>query len=240
MAAALDAGPRSSTTCSARGMVPALPAARLVILMHMRGTPATMNACAHTRDVAAEVAAELAASWHQRAAVAAGIGPQPDRARPRHRLRQDGHPQRGLSCEMPRDRSSRSGTARSSWGVSRKRFIGTLSGEADPRQRVAGSLAAAAVRPVARRQSVLRVHDVAATVRRCGSGRRSPARLPNGRSDRDGTGANIRWHNGRRLFGTDGIRGTANVRSDDGRDGAAPGAGGRHHVRPRQTIATGW
>ena len=48
-------------------------------------------------------------------------------------------------------------------GVSRKRFIGALSGAADPKARDAGSLAAG-LAAVARGASVLRVHDVAGTV----------------------------------------------------------------------------
>lgn len=47
-------------------------------------------------------------------------------------------------------------------GVSRKRFIGTLSGRQDPADRLAGSLAAAAV-AVLRGAAIIRAHDVAAT-----------------------------------------------------------------------------
>jgi len=48
-------------------------------------------------------------------------------------------------------------------GVSRKRFIGDISGEPEPRERLGGSIAAA-LQCVARGASVVRVHDVAATV----------------------------------------------------------------------------
>ncbi len=48
-------------------------------------------------------------------------------------------------------------------GVSRKRFVGTLSGVADPRAREAGSLAAGLF-ALSRGARILRVHDVAATV----------------------------------------------------------------------------
>lgn len=48
-------------------------------------------------------------------------------------------------------------------GASRKRFIGELSGEKDPKQRLAGSLAAAVMAAQAG-ASILRVHDVAETV----------------------------------------------------------------------------
>ncbi|MFN8644848.1 MAG: dihydropteroate synthase [Candidatus Binatia bacterium] len=47
-------------------------------------------------------------------------------------------------------------------GVSRKRFLGVLTGRDDPADRLAGSLAAAAV-AVLRGAAVIRAHDVAAT-----------------------------------------------------------------------------
>jgi len=48
-------------------------------------------------------------------------------------------------------------------GVSRKSFIGEISGEPDPRRRLGGSLAAA-LAGVAGGADILRVHDVAETV----------------------------------------------------------------------------
>jgi len=48
-------------------------------------------------------------------------------------------------------------------GVSRKRFIGKISGEAEPSQRLGGSLAAALF-AVSRGARIVRAHDVAATV----------------------------------------------------------------------------
>jgi len=48
-------------------------------------------------------------------------------------------------------------------GVSRKRFIGDISGEPEPRERLGGSIAAA-LQAVDRGAAVVRVHDVAATV----------------------------------------------------------------------------
>jgi dihydropteroate synthase len=48
-------------------------------------------------------------------------------------------------------------------GVSRKSFIGRITGEAEPRRRLAGSLAAALF-AAARGARILRVHDVAETV----------------------------------------------------------------------------
>jgi dihydropteroate synthase len=48
-------------------------------------------------------------------------------------------------------------------GVSRKGFIGRLSGEADPAKRAPGSIAAG-IMAVQQGASMLRVHDVAETV----------------------------------------------------------------------------
>jgi dihydropteroate synthase len=48
-------------------------------------------------------------------------------------------------------------------GVSRKRFIGEVTGVTEPAQRMAGSIAAA-LEATARGASIIRVHDVAATV----------------------------------------------------------------------------
>ena len=47
-------------------------------------------------------------------------------------------------------------------GASRKRFIGSLSGEEDPQQRAAGSIAAA-LAGVSRGVQILRIHDVEQT-----------------------------------------------------------------------------
>ncbi len=129
-----------------------------VVLMHMRGTPDTMHAHAHYKDVGTEVAAELAAAL--RRATACGIDPEQvaldlgigfaktgqhniDLLRNLAPLRQLGRP---LVV-----------------GVSRKRFIGTLSGQPDPKRRAGGSLAAALFALQAG-ASILRVHDVALTV----------------------------------------------------------------------------
>jgi dihydropteroate synthase len=49
-------------------------------------------------------------------------------------------------------------------GASRKRFIGTLTGADDPRDRLEGSLAAA-ILAAASGADIVRVHDVAETVR---------------------------------------------------------------------------
>lgn len=163
MAAALDAGARIINDVS--GLTYDLAAASLlahstalVVLMHMRGTPETMQARAHYKDVALEVTRELeerltqateAGILRERIALDPGIGfakttPQNVELLSRLPLLLN------LGCPLV-------------VGVSRKRFIGELTGVSVPRQRVAGSLAAALF--AARRgASVLRVHDVPETV----------------------------------------------------------------------------
>jgi dihydropteroate synthase len=128
-----------------------------VILMHMRGTPATMrDLIAYddvVRDVTTEIeealaAAESAGIARERIALDPGIGFAKD-------ARQSAMLLRGL------DRLGRIGCPLVV-GVSRKSFIGTLANEPDPRQRLPGSLAAALF-ALSRGAAVVRVHDVRAT-----------------------------------------------------------------------------
>jgi dihydropteroate synthase len=162
MGAALDAGARIVNDVSALTHDPAalaLLAARdcPVVLMHMRHDPASMTARAHYEDVAGEVLAELAA--RVAAAVAAGIrreniavDPGIGFAKtPAHNLALLPHLAALLALGCP-----------ILVGVSRKGFIGQLSGVAEPRRRHAGSLAAA-LHAVAHGATILRVHDVAQT-----------------------------------------------------------------------------
>jgi dihydropteroate synthase len=129
-----------------------------VVLMHMRGTPATMHAHAVYKDVAREVTEELA--LRIAAAVTAGIALENIAIDP------------GIGfAKMPADNLAllrRLGLLLSLGrpvvaGVSRKVFIGRLSGEADPARRGAGSIAAG-LHAALHGASVLRVHDVAETV----------------------------------------------------------------------------
>lgn len=129
-----------------------------VVLMHMRGTPATMNARAQYADVAAEVRAELADRIV--AAEAAGIA--------RSAIAID--PGIGFaklashSVELLRRLPELAPLGRPILvGVSRKSFIGRIGGAEEPSRRLPGSLAAGlfAVQQGAR---LLRVHDVAETV----------------------------------------------------------------------------
>ena len=163
MEAAVAAGATLINDVSALAFDPAAAdlAARLgcpVILMHMRGTPVTMSGLARYADVVAEVQAELGRSID--AAVAAGV----DRARiaidPGFGFAKNhGHNiallrnlinLESLGCPIVA-------------GVSRKRFVGALSGVAEASKRQAGSVAAALF-AWTRGASILRVHDVAETV----------------------------------------------------------------------------
>lgn len=163
MAAALDAGATVINDVSALSHdARALPlvAARgcPVVLMHMRGTPATMTGMASYDDVVGDVLAELAvrvalaeAAGIRRADIAVdpGIGFAKTSAGSIALLR-GLSAFRGLGCPIL-------------IGVSRKGFIGGLSGVADPVGRTAGSVAAG-LYAVSQGASILRVHDVAATV----------------------------------------------------------------------------
>ncbi|HET7881558.1 MAG TPA: dihydropteroate synthase [Acetobacteraceae bacterium] len=163
MAAALDAGATTVNDVSALAYDPqalALVAARdcPVVLMHMRGTPADMPAHAHYQDVAGEVIQELAARIA--AAEAAGIR--------RDRIAID--PGIGFakaarqSLELLRRLPELSVLGCPILvGVSRKSFLGTVSGEREPRQRLPASLAAGLF-ALSRGAAILRVHDVPETV----------------------------------------------------------------------------
>lgn len=163
MQAALDAGativndvsglthdPRSAAVVAHHGCP--------VVLMHMRGTPDTMNARAIYTDVAGEVIEELTARIA--AAVQAGV--------PREAIAID--PGIGFaklaphSLEMLRRLRELAVLGRPIVvGVSRKAFIGRIGGEAEPRRRFPGSLAAGLF-ALAHGAHILRVHDVPETV----------------------------------------------------------------------------
>ncbi len=162
MAAALDAGAAIVNDISALTRDPAasrLIAARgcPVVLMHMRGEPATMNSAAQYSDVAVEVVEALAE--RVAAATRAGVDPARIAIDPGFGFAKTGRhnaellTRLGLLLNLGR---------RILVGVSRKSFIGTLSGVASARDRDAGSLAAG-LYALARGASILRVHDVART-----------------------------------------------------------------------------
>lgn len=131
-----------------------------VVLMHMQGEPATMQAEPHYDDVVAEVADFLAV--RARAAIEAGVA--------RERIWLD--PGVGFGKHMTRhnlpllanlDRIVALGFP-VLLGVSRKRFIGALdAGGASPDQRLGGSIAGA-LWGAAAGVAAVRVHDVRESV----------------------------------------------------------------------------
>jgi dihydropteroate synthase len=129
-----------------------------VVLMHMRGTPGTMNDLARYDDVVAEVSAELASSLS--AATKAGIAAERIVLDPGIGFAKTGAHNIALLRGLPALRSLGRPLL---VGVSRKRFVGRISGAEAPRDRLGGSLAAGLF-AVMRGSAILRVHDVAATV----------------------------------------------------------------------------
>jgi dihydropteroate synthase len=163
MAAALGAGARIVNDVTAlahdprsSGVVAAWGAP--VVLMHMRGTPATMNGLNHYGDIGAEVALEL--GDQVAAAMAAGIARDMIAIDPgvgfakvgaqNVTLLRDLGPLRALGFPLL-------------VGLSRKGFIGALSGEPVARRRLGGSIAGALF-ALSQGAQILRVHDVAETV----------------------------------------------------------------------------
>jgi dihydropteroate synthase len=165
MAAAVAAGARLVNDVSGLTFDPAAPAAAAraagqgawIVLMHMRGTPATMNKAPAYRACALEVMDELATRLAE--AVAAGI--------PRERLILDPgfcfakHEPHNL--ELLRDLALLHGLGGPVMvGLSRKGWAAWLDKVQPPAARLPGSLAAAQW-ALDRGARLLRVHDVAAT-----------------------------------------------------------------------------
>ena len=163
MAAALDAGATIVNDVSGLMHDPAaaaLVAARgcPVVLMHMRGTPATMRQLADYQDVAVEVTRELAE--RVRATEAAGIARENIVVDPGIGFAKTiGH-----SLEVIRRLPLLLNLGcRILVGASRKSFISGVVDTVPPKGRVPGSLAAGLF-ALSRGASILRVHDVADTV----------------------------------------------------------------------------
>lgn len=129
-----------------------------VVLMHMRGTPATMNRLADYGDVAPDVAAEL--QQRADAALRAGIAPGLIALDPGIGFAKLAPHSIAMLRDLPV--LTRQGFPLVV-GVSRKSFIGRLSGETKPDRRLGGSLAAGLF-ALSRGASILRVHDVRETV----------------------------------------------------------------------------
>lgn len=161
--AAIEAGARLVNDVSAGSFDPELlgvvaDADVGYVLMHLQGTPATMQLAPTYDDVVAEVGAalelgldrlEAAGIARERVAIDPGIGFGKTVA---HNV--------ALIARL--DRLTRLGRP-VLVGASRKSFLGAITGVAEPRDRLAGSLAAALI-AVERGARIVRVHDVAATV----------------------------------------------------------------------------
>ncbi len=159
--AALSAGATAVNDVSAGTADPAMLATAArhgagMVLMHMRGEPATMQRDPRYADVLAEVTAWLVA--RAEAAAAAGV--------PRERIVID--PGLGFGKTAAHNEALLAGLSAlvaTGWpvlvGASRKSFLGAITGR-PPSERLAGSLACAA-RAFHAGAAAVRVHDVAAT-----------------------------------------------------------------------------
>ncbi|NTU59984.1 MAG: dihydropteroate synthase [Deltaproteobacteria bacterium] len=130
-----------------------------VVLMHMRGTPKTMQTDTTYVDLVGEVSLGLEESAE--AALAAGV--------PRNRIILDPGIGFGKSAQGNLELLARGAELRSLGfpilvGASRKSFIGKLLGAENPKDRLEGSLAAAVV-ALWNGAHILRVHDVRASRR---------------------------------------------------------------------------
>ncbi len=163
MAAALDAGAVIVNDVSAFGYDPAAAAVVAergcpVVLMHMRGTPATMRDRAVYDDIGAEVTAELSASVAL--ALRAGIRREAIVLDPGIGFAKTAAQSMAVLRALPR--LSELGFPLMA-GVSRKSFIGAVANEPDATRRLPGSLAAGLF-ALSQGAMILRVHDVAETV----------------------------------------------------------------------------
>ncbi len=129
-----------------------------VVLMHMRGTPRTMQDDPQYADVVGEVADWLATRLI--AASVAGIATEAVVLDPGIGFGKTAAHNIALIAGL--DRLARLGRPVLA-GMSRKRFIGVLSGVPESADRMAGSLAALTA-AILQGASILRVHDVAASV----------------------------------------------------------------------------
>lgn len=162
MAAALEAGARVINDVTALvhdpGAATVVAARRApVVLMHMRGTPQTMDDQATYDDVACDVAAELSA--RVAAAEAAGIARDAIAIDPGFGFAKTNDGNIALLARL----ALLHGIGLPLLvGVSRKRMIGALTGEAVAARRDPGSIAAA-LHAASLGAQILRVHDVPGT-----------------------------------------------------------------------------
>lgn len=129
-----------------------------ICLMHMQGLPETMQNNPQYQDVVAEVAGYLKA--RAQACQAAGIRSERIVLDPGIGFGKNLQHNIQLMRHLP-DLQAQTGLPLLV-GVSRKRMIGEITGEAEPAQRIHGSVAAA-LYAAERGAAILRVHDVKAT-----------------------------------------------------------------------------
>ena len=129
-----------------------------VVLMHMRGKPQDMASLATYQDVVADVRAEL--GERVCAALAAGIAPASICIDPGIGFAKTSEQNINLLRDLPMLAMD---DLPMLVGISRKGFIGQLSGEPDPARRAGGSVAAA-LWALQQGADIVRVHDVAETV----------------------------------------------------------------------------
>lgn len=129
-----------------------------VVLMHMQGTPQTMQADPHYEDVVTEVANFLL----ERAKVAEAAGVPKERIFIDPGIGFGKTTEHNLLLLNHLDRLCGLGY-RVLLGASRKRFIGRITGKDNPADRIFGTAATTAI-AVARGASIIRVHDVAEAV----------------------------------------------------------------------------
>ena len=129
-----------------------------ICLMHMQGLPETMQNNPQYQDVVAEVAGYLKA--RAQACRAAGIRSERIVLDPGIGFGKNLQHNIQLMRHLP-DLQTQTGLPLLI-GVSRKRMIGEITGEAEPAQRIHGSVAAA-LYAAERGAAILRVHDVKAT-----------------------------------------------------------------------------
>ncbi len=163
MAAALDAGAAIINDIS--GLRHDKNAAPLVakrgcpvVLMHMRGTPMTMNCQAHYAHLVPDILAELTAI--RDAALQAGINPDAIALDPGFGFAKSG----GQNIELLRATGQFAALGHPLViGVSRKRFVGEFGAEPQAAKRLPGSLAAGLF-ALSQGAHILRVHDTAETL----------------------------------------------------------------------------
>lgn len=131
-----------------------------IILMHMRGSPKTMQAGEiHYHDVVGEVAEYL--KDRASSALLEGVASPNIMIDPGIGFGKTVENNMTILKELPRLKKLNYPVV---IGVSRKSFLGKVLGIADPKNRLEGSLAAAAI-AVKNGADIVRVHDVAATRR---------------------------------------------------------------------------